>query len=78
MVPPKHMEMLYAKAAARNRKCNFVAFPDGMHMDTWVVSGDNYWKAIQQFLEQNAPVNEDSNGSQNNNGKYWANIFPTL
>ncbi|RVX05441.1 hypothetical protein CK203_013565 [Vitis vinifera] len=55
MVPPFHMQMLYAKAAARNRRCIFVEFPTGMHMDTWLAGGDNYWKTIQLFFEQNVP-----------------------
>lgn len=55
MVPPTHMQMLYAKAASRNRSCQFVEFPNGMHMDTWISGGDRYWRTIQQFLEENVP-----------------------
>uniref|UniRef100_A0A2P2KS09 Protein bem46-like isoform X2 n=1 Tax=Rhizophora mucronata TaxID=61149 RepID=A0A2P2KS09_RHIMU len=50
MVPPSHMQLLYAKAAAHNRDCIFVEFSNGMHMDTWLVGGDHYWRTIQQFL----------------------------
>ncbi|KAJ0591425.1 putative peptidase S9, prolyl oligopeptidase, catalytic domain, alpha/Beta hydrolase [Helianthus annuus] len=53
MVPPFHMEMLYAKAAAHNKKCIFVDFPTGMHMDTWLAGGDHYWKTVGTFLQQN-------------------------
>ncbi|MBA0816987.1 hypothetical protein Gohar_001590, partial [Gossypium harknessii] len=55
MVPPSHMQMLYAKAAARNRQCIFVEFPTGMHMDTWLSGGDHYWRTIQQFFEKHVP-----------------------
>ncbi|CAN4099424.1 unnamed protein product [Withania somnifera] len=55
MVPPFHMQMLYAKIAARNRQCLFVEFPNGMHMDTWLAGGDHYWRTIQKFLEETVP-----------------------
>ncbi|XP_022882545.1 protein bem46-like [Olea europaea var. sylvestris] len=61
MVPPSHMQMLYAKAAARNQQCSFVEFPNGMHMDTWLSGGDRYWSTIQEFLEKTVPQkNSDS------------------
>lgn len=56
MVPPIHMQLLYAKAAVRNKNCLFVEFPNGMHMDTWLSGGDRYWRSIQLFLEQHAKV----------------------
>ncbi|CAL5437947.1 unnamed protein product [Camellia sinensis] len=59
MVPPPHMQMLYAKAAAHNSRCIFVDFPNGMHMDTWLSGGDRYWRTVQLFLEQNVPENKD-------------------
>lgn len=68
MVPPFHMQMLYAKAAARNRRCIFVEFPTGMHMDTWLAGGDNYWKTIQLFFEQNVPEQTEIQSSHNDNG----------
>lgn len=64
MVPPSHMEMLYAKAAARNRQCLFVEFPSGMHMDTWLAGGDRYWRTIQQFLQQTAAGKKDYESKQ--------------
>ncbi|MED6149345.1 Alpha/beta hydrolase domain-containing protein wav2 [Stylosanthes scabra] len=67
MVPPSHMQLLYAKAAARNNRCLFVEFPTGMHMDTWLAGGDQYWRTIQQFLEQHAPVKKEVQSSQNEN-----------
>ncbi|KAK4432841.1 Alpha/beta hydrolase domain-containing protein WAV2 [Sesamum alatum] len=60
MVPPSHMEMLYAKAAARNQQCLFVEFPTGMHMDTWLAGGDHYWRTIQEFLEKTVPDRKDN------------------
>ncbi|PWA94891.1 hypothetical protein CTI12_AA055670 [Artemisia annua] len=42
MIPPLHMKMLYAKVAAHNKRCTFVEFPTGMHMDTWIAGGDHY------------------------------------
>ncbi|CAN8244192.1 unnamed protein product [Cochlearia groenlandica] len=64
MVPPFHMKMLYAKAAARNPQCTFVEFPSGMHMDTWVSGGDLYWTTVTQFLVKHAPEGkkEDNTG----------------
>jgi len=62
------MQMLYAKAAARNNRCLFVEFPTGMHMDTWLAGGDQYWRTIQQFLEQHAPEKNEDRASQNGNG----------
>lgn len=67
MVPPVHMQMLYAKAAARNKRCLFVDFPSGMHMDTWLSGGDRYWRTIQLFLEQNVPEKKDDGSSCNGN-----------
>ncbi|KAG6424145.1 hypothetical protein SASPL_114558 [Salvia splendens] len=64
MVPPSHMEMLYAKAAARNQQCLFVEFPTGMHMDTWLSGGDRYWRTIQEFLEKTVPEKKDSGSSK--------------
>ncbi|XVE70672.1 hypothetical protein DITRI_Ditri10aG0089300 [Diplodiscus trichospermus] len=65
MVPPSHMQMLYAKAAAHNRQCLFVEFPNGMHMDTWLAGGDHYWRTIQQFFERHVPEKKDNESSQN-------------
>ncbi|KAK1377794.1 Vacuolar protein sorting-associated protein 2-like protein 1-like [Heracleum sosnowskyi] len=59
MVPPEHMQMLYAKGAAHNKQCKFVEFPDGMHMDTWLSGGDRYWRTIQQFLEEHVPEQKE-------------------
>ncbi|XP_052305105.1 alpha/beta hydrolase domain-containing protein WAV2 isoform X2 [Populus trichocarpa] len=55
MVPPSHMQMLYAKVASHNRECIFVEFPNGMHMDTWLAGGDHYWRTIQQFIGNHVP-----------------------
>ncbi|KAK8921368.1 hypothetical protein KSP39_PZI020769 [Platanthera zijinensis] len=52
MVPPSHMQMLYAKAAENSSQCLFVDFPGGMHMDTWLSGGDRYWRNIQLFLDR--------------------------
>ncbi|XP_019463637.1 PREDICTED: protein bem46-like isoform X3 [Lupinus angustifolius] len=67
MVPPSHMQMLYAKAAARNNQCLFVDFPTGMHMDTWLNGGDHYWRTIQQFLKQHVPEKKEGIPPQNGN-----------
>uniref|UniRef100_A0A1D1YKE5 Protein bem46 n=1 Tax=Anthurium amnicola TaxID=1678845 RepID=A0A1D1YKE5_9ARAE len=58
MVPPSHMQMLYAAAAENNTTCVFVDFPTGMHMDTWLSGGDRYWRIIQLFLDQHVPGKE--------------------
>jgi hypothetical protein len=72
MVPPVHMQMLYAKAAAHNKQCLFMDFPTGMHMDTWLAGGDRYWRAIQQFIEQHVPEKKENKSSTNNNGNLFA------
>lgn len=71
MVPPVHMQILYAKAAAHNRQSLFVEFPNGMHMDTWLAGGDHYWRTIQQFLEEHVPEKKENDSSRNNNGKLF-------
>ncbi|KAK6941331.1 Peptidase S9, prolyl oligopeptidase, catalytic domain, partial [Dillenia turbinata] len=71
MVPPDHMRMLYAKAAAHNRQCIFVEFPTGMHMDTWLAGGDHYWRTIQLFLEQHAPPKKEDHP---NHDAYGSNV----
>ncbi|KAI9191598.1 hypothetical protein LWI28_010656 [Acer negundo] len=68
MVPPSHMQLLYAKAATRNNECKFVDFPNGMHMDTWLTGGDQYWRTIQQFLEQHVPEKRENESSSIGNG----------
>ncbi|KAK6126775.1 hypothetical protein DH2020_039483 [Rehmannia glutinosa] len=73
MVPPSHMEMLYAKAAAHNRQCSFVEFPTGMHMDTWLAGGDRYWRTIQEFLAKNVPEMKDKDSSRV--GKFWIHML---
>ncbi|KAI3714525.1 hypothetical protein L6452_21481 [Arctium lappa] len=65
MVPPFHMQMLYAKAAARNKRCIFVDFPTGMHMDTWLAGGDHYWKTVQTFIQQNVREKKDDESCLN-------------
>lgn len=70
MVPPPHMQMLYAKAAAHNSRCIFVDFPNGMHMDTWLSGGDRYWRTVQLFLEQNVPENKDNLSSHKDSYKF--------
>ncbi|KAL0410448.1 UNVERIFIED_CONTAM: Alpha/beta hydrolase domain-containing protein WAV2 [Sesamum latifolium] len=64
MVPPSHMEMLYAKAATHNRQCLFVDFPTGMHMDTWLAGGDCYWRTIKEFIENSVPNKKDEDSSR--------------
>lgn len=70
MVPPSHMQLLYAKAAAHSKKCIFVEFPNGMHMDTWLSGGDHYWRTIQQFLEEHVPEKDKKESSQRDKGDF--------
>ncbi|XP_074269370.1 alpha/beta hydrolase domain-containing protein WAV2 [Silene latifolia] len=70
MVPPMHMKLLYAKAAAHNRQCLFVEFPNGMHMDTWLSGGDHYWKTVQQFLQEHASGKQDDESSSRSNDSF--------
>ncbi|XP_050129757.1 alpha/beta hydrolase domain-containing protein WAV2-like isoform X1 [Malus sylvestris] len=63
MIPPSHLQMLYAKAAAHNKRCVFVEFPTGMHMDTWLAGGDEYWRTVQEFLQQHVPAKKDDESS---------------
>uniref|UniRef100_A0A803MGA2 AB hydrolase-1 domain-containing protein n=1 Tax=Chenopodium quinoa TaxID=63459 RepID=A0A803MGA2_CHEQI len=69
MVPPIHMKMLYAKAAAHNKHCFFVEFSTGMHMDTWLTGGDRYWRTVCEFMEQHVieKTHDESNSSTNGN-----------
>ncbi|PON48066.1 Alpha/beta hydrolase fold [Trema orientale] len=67
MIPPSHMQMLYAKAAAHNRHCVFAEFPNGMHMDTWLSGGDRYWRTIQEFLLQHVPERKEDKSSNSGN-----------
>nr|AFK43874.1 unknown [Lotus japonicus] len=67
MIPPSHMQMLYAKAATHNNQCLFVEFPTGMHMDTWMTGGDRYWSTVREFLEQHVPEKKEDGSSQNGN-----------
>eukprot|EP00268_Persea_americana_P065788 TRINITY_DN8851_c0_g1_i5.p1 TRINITY_DN8851_c0_g1~~TRINITY_DN8851_c0_g1_i5.p1 ORF type:complete len:376 (-),score=66.54 TRINITY_DN8851_c0_g1_i5:658-1785(-) len=60
MVPPSHMRILYDRASEHIRQCQFIDFPTGMHMDTWLAGGDRYWRSIQLFLEQNVPESKGS------------------
>ncbi|TQE04764.1 hypothetical protein C1H46_009617 [Malus baccata] len=71
MIPPSHMQMLYAKAAAHNKRCVFVEFPTGMHMDTWLTGGDNYWRTVQEFLQQHVPAKNDDESSHTDSGLTW-------
>ncbi|KAL6507157.1 Alpha/beta hydrolase domain-containing protein wav2 [Orobanche hederae] len=64
MVPPSHMKMLYAKAAARNSKCLFVEFPTGMHMNTYEIGGVRYWRTIHEFLSKWVPETKDNDSSR--------------
>lgn len=68
MVPPFHMQMLYGKAAAHNRECVFVDFPNGMHMDTWLAGGDHYWRTIQQFIGNHVPEIKEHESSHDDKG----------
>lgn len=68
IVPPSHMKMLYAKAAAHNRHCIFVEFPSGMHMDTWLAGGDPYWRTIQQFIQKHATKAQNNESVDKNTG----------
>lgn len=81
MVPPSHMQMLYAKAAAHNNRCLFVEFSTGMHMDTWLAGGDRYWRTIQLFLEQNVPEKKENGQARSENGKNfslkWFQLSPS-
>lgn len=70
MIPPAHMQMLYAKAAAHNRQCVFADFPNGMHMDTWLSGGDHYWRTIKEFLQEHVPEREDDDSSKNDTGEF--------
>ncbi|KAJ9688049.1 hypothetical protein PVL29_014007 [Vitis rotundifolia] len=67
MVPPFQMQMLYAKAAARNRRCIFVEFPTGTHLNIWRASGPRFWKTIWLFVKQNVPEKTEIQSSHNDN-----------
>ena len=66
------MQMLYNKATAHNKEISFVDFPTGMHMDTWLAGGDEYWRTIQQFLEKYSPKNNENESCHDNKGNFSA------
>lgn len=70
MVPPAHMKILYAKAAAYNKQCYFVEFPTGMHMDTWLVGGDVYWNTIRQFIERHVSGRKQEESASRTNDSH--------
>lgn len=68
MIPPSQMQMLYAKAAVHNRRCVFEEFSNGMHMNTWLEGGDNYWRKIQHFLREHVPEKKEDESSHSDSG----------
>ena len=40
----------------------WLAIPDGMHNDTWVIGGAKYWKKLAEFLSQTAAKSEKREG----------------
>lgn len=70
MVPPAHMKLLYAKAAAHNKQCYFVEFPTGMHMDTWLAGGDDYWNTIRQFFQRHVSVKKHQESASRSNDSH--------
>ncbi|GLJ26708.1 hypothetical protein SUGI_0520190 [Cryptomeria japonica] len=73
MVPPSHMHRLYEKTK-HNPRCNFIEFSEGMHMDTWYVGGERYWRAIQHFLEKElSSTKENEELSRQSWEKDWEN-----
>lgn len=77
MVPPFHMQLLYDKAAENNRRCLFIDFPTGMHMDTWLSGGDRYWRIIRLFLDQHVPekLGNDEHCPNNNDENMGETFF---
>lgn len=74
MVPPAHMKLLYAKAAAHNKQCLFVEFPTGMHMDTWLSGGDHYWRTVQDFIDQHVSKKKNEESNPRSNGNIWSGL----
>eukprot|EP00250_Pteridium_aquilinum_P029925 c40343_g1_i1 orf=493-1443(-) len=66
MVPPSHMQRLFA--ASSNSRSLFIEFPTGTHMDTWVHGGDRYWRSIQLFLEKYVGSRSDGAGGDGGQG----------
>lgn len=76
MIPPTQMQMLYAKAATHNNQCVFAEFPTGMHMDTWLAGGDQYWRSVLMFLQQHvSEKNEESSNSGNGNILFISHVY---
>lgn len=75
MIPPSQMQMLYAKAAAHNKRCVFVEFPTGMHMDTWLAGGDQYWRSVLMFLQQHVSEKKEEPSSSGNGNIPFTNHF---
>lgn len=75
MIPPSHMQMLYAKAATHNKRCVFVEFPTGMHMDTWLAGGDQYWRSVLIFLQQHVSEKKEEPSNSGNGNILFINHF---
>ena len=50
IVPAEHMLQLFDAATSATDKV-FHRVPDGMHNDTWLKGGEEYWTAKRSFFE---------------------------
>jgi len=50
MVPPAQMRELWK--LHKSPQCEWLAFPNGGHMDTWYTEQLTYWPALRNFLEK--------------------------
>ena len=53
LVPPSHMAELHKKCLVHNLRVKFLPVPKGMHNDTWVVGGQDYWNQQRSFVQEN-------------------------
>lgn len=46
-----------------------------MHMDTWLVGGDEYWRTIQQFIDEHVPAKKETKSPSNGDGTVFLGII---
>jgi pimeloyl-ACP methyl ester carboxylesterase len=58
IVPPLQMRDLFQLSQESSRLAVFHAVPTGRHNDTWLRGGENYWKAMLQFIQMTTTASQ--------------------
>jgi fermentation-respiration switch protein FrsA (DUF1100 family) len=89
LVPPAHMERLYATTASSSRHRDWFSVPEGTHNDTWVRAGTGYYRRLKAFLlaavtgqqptkQQRQQLESDSAWEEEGTSQSPASYLPTL